>query len=199
MSTLKTRRASQKPQAESGKPLRPDPYEQVTSLIIEHLEKGVVPWRCPWNREIGRPRIFATGKAYRGVNTILLGCRYAASPWWMTYRQATERGGHVRKGERGAMAVKYGTFDPKDAASPISESHRRKPSCSRCPRRSELKNSIKLTNPPKGVIGLSVVRSCSWRASNNGCITRGIVWCVVIGCFLVQYQATCVPRTKRSF
>lgn len=121
MSTLKTRRASQKPQAESGKPPRPDPYEQVTNLIIEHLERGVVPWRCPWNRETGRPRNFSTGKAYRGVNTILLGCRYAASPWWMTYRQASERGGHVRKGERGAMVVKYGTFDPKDAAPPTSE------------------------------------------------------------------------------
>jgi antirestriction protein ArdC len=62
MSTLKTQRASQKPQAESGKPPRPDPYEQVTNLIIEHLEKGVVPWQCPWNREIGRPRNLSTGK-----------------------------------------------------------------------------------------------------------------------------------------
>jgi antirestriction protein ArdC len=105
-------------QAVNGRPVRPDPYQQVTDLIIEHLEKGVVPWRCPWNRETGRPRNFHTGKAYRGVNSILLGFRCAGSPWWMTYRQALERGGHVRKGERGAMVVKFGKFDLKDATEP---------------------------------------------------------------------------------
>lgn len=115
MSTLKARKAPNQPQA-TGKPDRPDPYQQVTDLIIEHLERGVVPWRCPWNREVGRPRNFQSGHAYQGVNVVLLGCRFAASPWWMTYRQALERGGHVRKGEHGAMVVKYGTFHPKQEA-----------------------------------------------------------------------------------
>jgi hypothetical protein len=87
MSTLNARDAQTRQQT-AGKPDRPDPYQQVTDLIIGHLETGVVPWRCPWNREVGRPRNFHTGKAYRGVNVILLGCRFAASPWWMTYRQA---------------------------------------------------------------------------------------------------------------
>ena len=113
MSTLKARKAPHQPQAD-GKPDRPDPYQQVTDLIIGHLERGVVPWRCPWNREVGRPRNFQSGHAYQGVNVVLLGCRFAASPWWMTYRQAQARGGHVRKGEHGAMVVKYGTFSPKD-------------------------------------------------------------------------------------
>ena len=77
MSTLPTTpEASTQPKAE-----RPDPYQIVTDLIIEHLEKGVVPWRCPWNREVGRPRNFQTGQPYRGVNVMLLGCRCAASPW----------------------------------------------------------------------------------------------------------------------
>jgi hypothetical protein len=104
MSTCKkpaAKAAGQRTQAD-GKPSKPDPYQQVTDLIIEHVEKGVVPWRCPWNRETGRPRNFHSGKHYRGVNSSLLGCRLAASLWWMTYWQALERGGHVRKGERGA-------------------------------------------------------------------------------------------------
>ena len=128
MSTLKTpsaKAAAQKSQAD-GKPSKPDPYQQVTDLIIEHLEKGVVPWRCPWNRETGRPRNFQSGKPYRGINTILLGCRFAASPWWMTYRQALERGGHVRKGERGAMVVKYGTFDLKSEPDTTPDGKKRK-------------------------------------------------------------------------
>lgn len=94
---------------------RRDPYQAVTDLILEHLEKGTVPWRCPWNREVGRPCNFSTGKPYRGINTLLLGWRHCGSPWWLTFRQALERGGHVRKGERGATVVKYGTFNAKDA------------------------------------------------------------------------------------
>ncbi len=110
MSTLKRRKAPK----ESKNSAMPDPYQQVTDLIIEHLEAGVVPWRCPWNRNIGRPRNFHSGKEYQGANVILLGCRFASSPWWLTFRQALELGGHVRKGEHGAMVVKYGTFNPKD-------------------------------------------------------------------------------------
>ncbi|MES2709352.1 MAG: zincin-like metallopeptidase domain-containing protein [Verrucomicrobiota bacterium] len=113
MSTFKARKAPKNTQA-PGKPERPDPYQLVTDLIIGHLEKGVVPWRCPWSREAGRPRNFHSGKAYRGVNAVLLGCRLAASPWWMTYRQALERGGQVRRGESGAMVVKYGTFEREE-------------------------------------------------------------------------------------
>ncbi len=112
MSTLTARNAPQNKQAGEKTP-RPDPYQQVTDLIIAHLENGVVPWRCPWNRETGKPRNFHSGKAYRGVNSILLGCRFAASPWWMTYRQAQARGGHVRKGEHGSLVVKFGTFESK--------------------------------------------------------------------------------------
>lgn len=101
---------------------RPDPYQLVTDAIIAHLERGVVPWRCPWNREVGQPRNFHTGLPYRGANVMLLGCRFADSPWWMTYRQAFARGGHVRKGERGAMVVKFGTVEKRtEAASPSSE------------------------------------------------------------------------------
>lgn len=95
---------------------RRDPYQAVTDLILEHLEKGTVPWRCPWNREVGRPCNFQSGKPYRGINSLLLGWRHCGSPWWLTYRQAQERGGQVCKGERGAMVVKYGTFNAKDAA-----------------------------------------------------------------------------------
>jgi antirestriction protein ArdC len=92
---------------------RRDPYQAVTDLILEHLERGTVPWRCPWQREVGIPRNFHSGKAYSGINVLLLGFRHRPSPWWLTFQQALERGGHVRKGEKGAMVVKYGEFNPK--------------------------------------------------------------------------------------
>ena len=92
---------------------RKDPYQAVTDLIIEHLERGTVPWHCPWQRDVGIPRNFHTGAAYRGINVLLLGFRHRPSPWWLTFQQASERGGNVRKGEKGATVVKYGQFKPK--------------------------------------------------------------------------------------
>ncbi|HZH99323.1 MAG TPA: zincin-like metallopeptidase domain-containing protein, partial [Fimbriimonadaceae bacterium] len=77
----------------------------------QQLERGVVPWRCPWRHQTGRPRNFHTGKAYQGVNVLLLGLQRFSSPFWMTFRQAQERGGSVRKGEHGSIVLKFGQFE----------------------------------------------------------------------------------------
>ena len=69
----------------SHTPARNDPYQLVTDAILAHLDKGVVPWRCPWNRSTGRPRNFHTGREYQGVNVLLLGLLHFPSPWWMNY------------------------------------------------------------------------------------------------------------------
>jgi antirestriction protein ArdC len=54
------------------------------------------------------------GEAYQGINVLML---YMAAemhgyncPIWMTYRQALELGGHVRKGEHGSPVVYASTF-----------------------------------------------------------------------------------------
>lgn len=108
---------------------RIDPYQAVTSLIIEHLERGVVPWRCPWQREVGIPRNFHTGKTYNGVNVLLLGLRHMPSPYWLTFRQAQELDGCVRKGEHGAHVIKVGeskSASSEDAANDEPGPSRRK-------------------------------------------------------------------------
>jgi antirestriction protein ArdC len=97
----------------SSKPARTDPYQLVTDLILAHLAQGVVPWRCPWNRTIGRPRNFHTGHAYQGINVLLLGLLHRPSPWWITFRQVNERGGSIRKGEHGAVVMKWGRHHKK--------------------------------------------------------------------------------------
>ena len=88
-----------------------DPYQIVTDLILQHLAHGVVPWRKPWHTKVGRPRNFHTGRAYQGVNILLLSLHHFASPYWMTFRQAQDRGGFVRKGEHGTFVVKYGQYE----------------------------------------------------------------------------------------
>ena len=96
---------------------KPDTYERITSRIIEALERGVVPWHCPWDRYRGFPRNLTSGKNYRGVNLFLLAmsrdcCGYE-SPHWLTFKQAKERGGSVRKGEKGTGIVFWKWYDKK--------------------------------------------------------------------------------------
>jgi len=95
---------------------RPDLFETVTNRILAKLEAGVVPWQTPSIARVGRPRNFATGKAYSGVNVILLGAHEFQSPFFLTFLQARELGGHVRKGESGMLILKYGTYHEDEEA-----------------------------------------------------------------------------------
>lgn len=90
-------------------PPRADIYSRITDSIIAQLEEGTRPWAKPWNAEhlagrITRP-LRASGKPYRGINVIMLWMAATlkgyTAPIWMTYRQAQELGGQVRKGEQG--------------------------------------------------------------------------------------------------
>lgn len=94
--------------------MKPDIYTEVTNRIIEQLEKGVVPWQSPYFSKVGFPKNFASGKAYQGINVFLLGSMRYTSPWFLTFLQAKELGGHVRKGERGALVIKYGTYNKEE-------------------------------------------------------------------------------------
>ena len=91
-----------------------DIYQTVTDRIIASLEAGTVPWRSPYLATIGFPRNFASGKEYRGINVWLLALAGYSSPYWLTYKQAQELGGKVRKGEKGSLVIKYGTFEKED-------------------------------------------------------------------------------------
>lgn len=96
-----------------------DLYQDVTDRIIAALEAGTAPWVKPWNTASGysgMPWNPASGTRYRGLNVALLWmaeheCGYSV-PEWMTYRQAQERGGQVRKGERGAKIIFWKKLDP---------------------------------------------------------------------------------------
>ena len=94
-----------------------DVYEHVTSEIIAQIEAGTPPWRKPWtgDRSAACLPLRYNGEEYRGINVLMLWATAAmqgySSARWMTYRQAGELGGQVRKGEKSACVVKYGTID----------------------------------------------------------------------------------------
>lgn len=92
-----------------------DVYQIVTDRIISLLEQGTVPWRKPWATVNGMPKNLLTGKEYRGVNVFLLGCQQYSSPYWLTYKQAQEKQGNIRKGEKSSMVVFWKLLD-KDSS-----------------------------------------------------------------------------------
>ena len=86
-------------------------YQIVTDRIIGSLKEGIIPWEKPWQNPTfsggSFPRNFRTGKSYRGVNVFLLWGTRHTSPFWLTFKQALELGGNVRKGEKGSQIVFY--------------------------------------------------------------------------------------------
>jgi len=90
-----------------------DLYTRITNRIVSELEKGVRPWLQPWSAEHAAGRITRPLRhnlmPYRGINVLSLWgeamTRGYSCPIWMTYKQAQELGGQVRKGERGSLVV----------------------------------------------------------------------------------------------
>lgn len=94
-----------------------DIYQEITDRIICELEKGNCPWLKPWkDSKTGaatEPHNAVTGRPYNGVNWLILNCMPYQSMGWLTFKQAKDLGGHVRKGERGVQVV-YWDFSRKD-------------------------------------------------------------------------------------
>jgi antirestriction protein ArdC len=100
-----------------------DVYSRVTNKIIADLERGNLTWLQPWQSghaagEISKP-LRAIGKPYQGINVLML---WAAAleqgfdcPIWLTYKQAAELGGQVRKGEKGSLVVYADRFTRTEA------------------------------------------------------------------------------------
>ena len=80
-------------------------YDLITDRIIALLEAGVIPWRKPWDAAGGAPRNLTSGKAYRGVNAMLLANLGFSSPWFATFRQMKSLGGSVKRGAHGIPVV----------------------------------------------------------------------------------------------
>jgi antirestriction protein ArdC len=87
-------------------------YETITNRIIAELEKGSIPWRKDWGSasSSGAPINKLTQKRYRGINFVSLLCSGYGSNEWLTYKQALELGGQVRRGEQGTPIVFWSTW-----------------------------------------------------------------------------------------
>lgn len=87
-------------------------YQKITDDIISALEQGNVPWVRPWrNGEPAFPVNIASGRAYNGINIPLLWRSADKNGYendrWLTFHQALQAGGNVRKGEKATLAALY--------------------------------------------------------------------------------------------
>ncbi len=110
-----------------------DVYNRITDKIVADLEKGVRPWMKPWSVEhaagkITRP-LRHNGQPYSGVNVLMLWMEAESqgyvAPIWMTFRQAKELGGHVKKGEHGSLVVYANTLTKTETNEDTGEDEER--------------------------------------------------------------------------
>lgn len=97
-------RKSTRPAARST--TRPDVYQLVTDRVLAALEAGQVAWRKPWHAAYGLPRNYVSGRTYTGINAFLLHL-VGGTPFFLTFRQARELGGNIRKGAKGMPVIYY--------------------------------------------------------------------------------------------
>lgn len=112
----------------TAKPAR-DLYQTVTDKVVAALEQGAPPWKRPWRAARNGQHVTGmlpvnalTGNGYSGVNVLLLWMAAEEAGYglnrWLTYRQAQQLGGQVRKGEVSTLAVIY-----KDWRKPAEDEH----------------------------------------------------------------------------
>jgi antirestriction protein ArdC len=103
-----------------------DLYQETTNRIVSAIESGnTLPWVKPWSLGDMRPRNAVTQRVYRGINNLLLGLAADAKGYdqtrWLTFRQATELGAHVRSGEDGIRVVFYKLQEFSEAGTQTTE------------------------------------------------------------------------------
>lgn len=111
---------------------RIDLYAKITETIVADLERGVRPWVQPWNAGHAEARVTRpirhNGEPYTGMNVLLLWgealARGFAAQTWMTFRQASELGAHVRKGETSATVIFASRFTKTETDARGAETER---------------------------------------------------------------------------
>jgi antirestriction protein ArdC len=90
-----------------------DIYQSITDRFLEQLKKGTVPWQQPWTSCVQN---IVSRRPYRGINAFTLGMTDRTSPFWLTFKQALDLGGHVKKGEKSLPVIYYKLLEKQDTA-----------------------------------------------------------------------------------
>ena len=78
-------------------------YEMVTERFIEELEKGIIPWQKPWSGVRTGAFNRVSKKAYSILNQMML--KHTGE--YATFKQWSELGGKIKKGECGIKPYRF--------------------------------------------------------------------------------------------
>src|SRR5215469_8672649 len=79
--------------------------EIITDRIVKLLEAGTPPWHQPWSSRGVLPQNAISQQDYHGINVVMLAGTGYKSPYWLTFKQAKDAKGTVKKGEHGLPVV----------------------------------------------------------------------------------------------
>lgn len=85
-------------------------YQLVTDRIIEELEKGRIPWEKPWTGVRSGAFNRISKKPYSLLNQMLL----KHDGEYATFKQWSELGGKIRKGEKSEIVVFWKIFEKEE-------------------------------------------------------------------------------------
>lgn len=99
--------------------VKADLFREVTDKMIAALESDTPPWRQAWQSgNEGLPANAVTGRRYGGINVMLLWSDAVNKGYernrWLTFRQAREAGGNVRRGEKSTTVVLFKPFQKSE-------------------------------------------------------------------------------------
>lgn len=102
--------------------MKRDLYADVSTRIVAELEAGAAAWVKPWSATAGMntPCNAVTNRPYSGCNVVLLWMAQTAgyrTPRFLTFKQALELGGNVRRGEHGTKVYFVKQLQVRDKGS----------------------------------------------------------------------------------
>ena len=102
-----------------------DIHQAITDQILAAMEQARTTGRRLWDSQPSLPMNLATSKPYQDINILILwaaGLSHGyASPYWLTYKQAADMGGQVRKGEHGTACVFYKPWESQETNATTGE------------------------------------------------------------------------------
>jgi len=89
---------------------------KVYDILIDKVcdlieEKKMLPWQCPYQSV--NPTNFITKKSYRGFNKLYLSFLRFESQYFVSFKQARQLGGSIKKGQNGFPVIYYNFIEKK--------------------------------------------------------------------------------------
>lgn len=98
-----------------------DIYERANNRIIALLEEGKVAWRRSWS-SYGFAKNFVTDYVYTGINFLFMNqLSPYPIPYYLTFKQAKELGGNIKKGEKAEYIYFYKGYYKDEQGNNISD------------------------------------------------------------------------------